>query len=90
MDDLCPCPKSVPGCPNLTHPGALLFEAVIPSRPLLRPKRPKYSAVQPTAQSLADNSPKSRPQYCLAWYKQDVMAQMKPHSQPYVISTKDL
>ena len=66
VDNLCPCPKFVPGCPNLSHPGAPLYAAVNPSRPLLHPGRPKYSMARPAVQLLAENSPKSCPQRYLA------------------------
>ena len=90
MDNLCPRPKSVPGCPNLTHLGAPLFIAVSPSRPLFLPGRPKYSMAWPAAQLLAKNLPKSHLQHYLAQCGQDVKVQTKPHSQPYAVSAKDL
>ena len=80
VDDLCPCPKSVPGRPNLSHQGALLYAAVNPSRPLLHPRCSKYSTAWPAVQPLAENSPKGCLQCYLAWCRQDVMAQTKPHS----------
>ena len=90
VDNLCPCPKCVPGHPNLSHPGAPLYAAVSPSRPLLHPGRPKYSTAWPAVQPLAENSPKSCLQHYLAWHGQDLLVQMKPHSQPHAISAKDL
>ena len=89
-DDLCLCLKSVPGRPNLSHPGAPLYAAVNPLRPLLHPGRPKYSVAWPVAQLLAENSPTSCPQHYLARCGQDVMAQTKPHSQTHAASVKDL
>ena len=90
VDNLCPCPKSVPGHPNLSHPGAPLSVAVSPLGLLSRPRRPKYSMARPAAQLLAKNSPKSHLQHYSAWHKQDVMVQNKPHSQPHDVSAKDL
>ena len=90
VDDLCPCPKSVPGCPNLSHPGAPLYAAVSPSRPLLYLRHPKYSMARPAVQPLAENLPKSCLQHYLVWLGQDLMAQTKPHSQPHAVSAKDL
>ena len=89
VDDLCPHPKSVPGCPNLSRPGAPLYAAVNPSGPLSHPGCPKYSTAQPAAQSLAENSPKSHPQCYWVWCRQDIMAQTKPHSPTHAISIKD-
>ena len=54
------------------------------------PGRPKYSTARPAVQLLAENSPKSHPQCYLAWHRQDIMAQMKPHSQTHAVSVKDL
>ena len=90
VDNLCPCPKFVPGCPNLNCPSAPLYAAVNPSRPLVHPGRPKYSMAWPVAQLLAENSPKSHPQCYSAWRGQDIMAQTKPHSQTHAVSVKDL
>ena len=90
VDDICPCPKSVPGHPNLSNLGAPLYAAVNPSRPLPRPRGPKYSTARPAAQLLAENSPKSHLQRYLALHGQDVMVQTKPHSQTHAISIKDL
>ena len=90
VDDLCPRPKPVPGHPNLSHPGAPLYAAVSPSRPLLHPGCPKYSTVQPAVQLLAENLPKSHLQHYLAQCGQDLMAQTKPHPQPHAVSAKDL
>ena len=90
MDVLCLSPKSVPGCPNLSHPGAPLYAAVNPSRPLSHPEHPKYSTARPVVQPLAENLPKSCLQHYLVRHGQDIMAQTKPHSQPHAISAKDL
>ena len=90
VDDLCPCPKSIPGCPNLSHPGAPLYAAVSLSRLLLYLRRPKYSMAWPAVRPLAENSPKSHLQHYLAQLGQDLTAQTKPRSQPYAVSAKDL
>ena len=90
VDNPCPCPKFVPGCPNLSHPGVLLFAAINPSRPLSCPGRPKYSTAWPEAQPLAENSPTSHPQCYLVRRGQDTMAQTKPHSQTHAASVKGL
>ena len=90
VDNPCPCPKSVPGHPNLSRPGAPLSAAVSPSRPLLHPVRPIYSTAWPVAQLLAENLPKSCLQYYLVRHGQDIMAQIKPHSQPHAVSANDL
>ena len=89
-DDLYPHPKSVPGRPNLSHPGAPLYTVVNPSRPLLHPRHPKYSTMWPAAQLLAENLPKSHLQHYLAQCGQDIMVQMEPYSQTHAISAKDL
>ena len=91
VDDPCPCLKFVPGRPNLSHPGAPLYAAVNPSRPQLRPGRPKYS----TAHGLWCSCwLRTRPKviYNITWQcsGQDVMVQMKPHSQTHAVSVKDL
>ena len=90
VDDPCPCPKFVPGRPNLSHPGTPLYAAVNPSRPLLHPGCPKYSKAWPAVQLLAENSPTSRLQHYSTWRGQAAMVQMKPHSQNYAVSVKDL
>ena len=90
VDNPCPCPKFVLGRPNLSHPGAPLYAAVNPSRPLSCPGCPKYSTAEPAAQLLAENSPKSHLQDYSVWCGQDVMVQMKPHSQTHAVSIKDL
>ena len=91
VDNLCPCPKSVPGRPNLSHPGAPLYAAVNPSRPLLHPGRPKYSTAWPAAQLLArELAQKSSTTLLGMACRQDVMVQMKPHSQTHAVSAKDL
>ena len=89
VDDLCPHLKFVPGCPNLSHPGAPLYAAVNPSRPLSHPGHPKCSMAWPLVQLLAENSPKSHPQSYLVRCRQDIMEQTKPHSQTHAISVKD-
>ena len=91
VDDPCPHPKFVPGRPNLSRPGAPLFAAVNPSRPLSHPGRPKYLTAWPAAQPLAENSPTSHLQhYSGAVHGQDAMVQTKPHSQTHATSVKDL
>ena len=86
VDNLCPCPKSVPGCPNLTRLGAPLFAVVSPSRPLLHPRQCKYSTARPAVQPLPKNSPKSHPENYLALLRQDLIVQtnLTPSLMPLV------
>ena len=86
----CPRPKFIPGHPNLSRPGTLLFAAADLLKPQSRPGCPKYLTAQPAALPLAENSPTSRPQYYSAWLGQDTKVQTKPHSQSHAVSVKDL
>ena len=90
VDIPCPCPKFVPGLPNLTRPGAPLFAATDPSRPLLHLGCPKYSTAWPAVLPLAESSPKSHPEHYSTQRGQDAKVQMKPHSQTLAVSVKDL
>ena len=90
VDIPCPCPKFVPGLPNLTRPGAPLCAAADPLRPQSRPGRPKYLTAQPVALLLAENSPTSRPQHYSGQHRQDIKVKTKPHSQTLAVSVKDI